>query len=556
MLVSFYNNVRGLVPRGLLGVEALRAKDADLEESFRVGQTVQAKVMNCENEDRKLILSLDLAAENKAGGGGGADVSNLVGTTVTGVVTEKRDTALTLTVSADGTEELSGGVTLEHLSDHPGLCDGLLESFAVGDVMDNLLVLNGSTSKRRLFLTRKPSLLAAAAAEALPSSIADLTAGAIMAGYVHNVTNFGVFVRFAGSLTGLAMRSNVADEFVTDPDEHFARGQSVRALISKVDAGAEKFELVLKQSVCSSDTDAFLCSHVQDTLMLSGGADDEWWAKMRVGATIEGKVEDKRYGGIIIDLGNDITGFVKAEHCLKVACEVGDTVTGRILDIDPKKRIVDLTVLPDLLKSLPKKKDKKDKKRKSSANKVRETAHGTVQLVKTDYAVVSLDGSGHFCVVACKDYNLSTASSTTPCEYKARVVVTISRLENDHADASPHRGALYGIVQQGTGAAAASSSGSKKSKKPKVFDLENDIKSFKDVKVGMRTTGQGEPWPAAAIPVENPCCSCELTRAEGRSPQDPQDPHDRHPRAQGPGPRAHHPGHRRLRDGAECLLML
>jgi uncharacterized protein len=53
---------------------------------------------------------------------------------------------------------------------------------------------------------------------------------------VRNVTDFGVFVSFLGSLVGLAHKSEIADTFVDDPTHHFEVGQSVYARVIKIDA--------------------------------------------------------------------------------------------------------------------------------------------------------------------------------------------------------------------------------------------------------------------------------------------------------------------------------
>eukprot|EP01052_Picozoa_sp_SAG31_P017910 SAG31_NODE_1247_length_9127_cov_2.629929_3_plen_1785_part_00 len=478
-IVSYYNDVSSLAPRSMLGVRGLDA-DADLQQSFRLGQTVQVKIVSCTPADRKMIVSMDMSTKVETCND---DISRLIGTLVKGIVTEKSDVGLNIRVSTGEGTDLTGQLVLHHLSDHVSLCDELFETCSVGQEIEGLLVLNGSASKRRLFLTRKKSLIEAAEAKKLPISIQSLTKGETFHGYVHNVTQFGVFVRFAGILTGLAMRSNVADEFVTDPNNFFRQGQSVRAQVVKVDEAADKIELSLKQSVCMGDNDIFLRSLVEDMVAVARRANEQvWWSNMSIGAKIEGRVEDKRYGGIIVDLGDEVTGFVKQEHCVGVECEIGKTISGRILDIDPKKRIVDLTVMPDLLQDV---KTKKVRKRQSSTTKVGLTTRGSVLLVKTGYAVILLDATGHFCVVACNDFNGNSGGSMN-LDYRAQVTIMISRLDTDHSSTSPHRGAFYGVFKSENG----SNKNSNERKRTKHFDLNNGIKSIADVKTGMRTSGQ------------------------------------------------------------------
>ena len=70
------------------------------------------------------------------------------------------------------------------------------------------------------------------------------------AGYVASVTDAGCFVRFLGRLTGLAPVPQLADTFVTDPKQHFAPGQSVRAAVLDVDDARQRVMLSLKPSQC------------------------------------------------------------------------------------------------------------------------------------------------------------------------------------------------------------------------------------------------------------------------------------------------------------------
>ncbi len=85
-------------------------------------------------------------------------------------------------------------------------------------------------------LSRKSSLITAAAAAALPKAISDLKEALLVPGYITNVTNDACYVRFLGQLTGRAGLAQLADLFVSDPSRHFHVGQSVRAQVVQVRA--------------------------------------------------------------------------------------------------------------------------------------------------------------------------------------------------------------------------------------------------------------------------------------------------------------------------------
>ena len=70
-----------------------------------------------------------------------------------------------------------------------------------------MLILDRLEAQRCLRVSRKPSLLAAAAAGgggggALPKAFGEVSEGALLSGYVANVTGDAVYVRFLAGLTG------------------------------------------------------------------------------------------------------------------------------------------------------------------------------------------------------------------------------------------------------------------------------------------------------------------------------------------------------------------
>jgi rRNA biogenesis protein RRP5 len=92
-----------------------------------------------------------------------------------------------------------------HLRDTDNAADVVVH---VGDTMHELLVLriDGTEKRAHVTLTRKPSLIAAARANELPSCADATIVGRSYAAYVTSVTAHAVFVAFAGSLSGYACR--------------------------------------------------------------------------------------------------------------------------------------------------------------------------------------------------------------------------------------------------------------------------------------------------------------------------------------------------------------
>jgi small subunit ribosomal protein S1 len=63
---------------------------------------------------------------------------------------------------------------------------------------------------------------------------------------VTSVTDFGVFVRLEDGIEGLVYSSELAAERIEKPQDHFAEGQEVTALVVKVDPTEQKISLSIR----------------------------------------------------------------------------------------------------------------------------------------------------------------------------------------------------------------------------------------------------------------------------------------------------------------------
>jgi len=191
--------------------------------------------------------------------------------------------------------QILGRLEVAHLADHPAAAEALTESIQVGTHLDGLLVLQRLEKAKQLRVTRKASLIAAAAAGTLPDALTCLTEGTVVPGYVASVAADAVFVRFLGDLTGRAGLAQLSDTFISDPRTHFSPGQSVRARVAHVDAVKGRFSLTLKQSLCGIQDGAYLRSSFADAELAhrlalaaeegddGGGADFDWGTAFPLG---------------------------------------------------------------------------------------------------------------------------------------------------------------------------------------------------------------------------------------------------------------------------------
>ncbi|MCG8592663.1 MAG: 30S ribosomal protein S1, partial [Proteobacteria bacterium] len=70
--------------------------------------------------------------------------------------------------------------------------------------------------------------------------------GSEVTGPITNVTDFGVFVRLDEGIEGLVYSSELAQERIENPAEHFQVDQEVTALVVKVDAAEQKISLSIR----------------------------------------------------------------------------------------------------------------------------------------------------------------------------------------------------------------------------------------------------------------------------------------------------------------------
>eukprot|EP00741_Cyanophora_paradoxa_P002551 tig00000605_g2475.t1 len=472
-IVTFFGGVHGLVPLAELGIttrelQAQRRKRAaeraaaeggeseeegapeeaaeeeaeaqPIAECFAVGQVVKVRVVQHGNDRLKLSFVIKgvgpqtsaatkaaAKASAKAPAAPGAKAAGAAGALEVGAVvrgTVKAAQAGSLTVEIGPGVE--GTLPDAHLTDHGANAALVHDRLAPGTEIDEVLVLTLEAGKAgRTLLTLKPSLIAAARAGELPKAFDELAAGAVLQGYVKNVTPFGVFVGFLGDLTGLAPKGRLRDGFVSDPAEEYSLGQSVRALVEATDPATRKATLSLKQTACASSLDdpAFLRSLFAD--FDGPSALPEW---LRIGACVDADVTMVKDYGVICALPDDFTGFVHAAHAKPdkgaAAPKAKARVRGRILDVNAAKSIVDLSLRPALVSAgdaapsgsgaaAAEGKDKGKKRKKGAAAGPGGLAPGEdvdciVELTKDDYLVVSIPSKeSAIAYAAFNDFNLT-----------------------------------------------------------------------------------------------------------------------------------------------------
>ncbi len=156
--------------------------------------------------------------------------------------------------------------------------------------------------------------------------------GTKLDGTVRNLTSFGAFVEIEPGIDGLVHVSDMSwTRRVEHPSEILQKGEEVQVMVLDVDAENKRISLGLKQL-----------------------QDDPWPAiseRFAPGVEHEGAVTRVQDKGMVVDLGDDIEGFVPGSHSgvdnpdeLDQFYEPGDPVDLKVIESDASNRRIVLEV--------------------------------------------------------------------------------------------------------------------------------------------------------------------------------------------------------------------
>ncbi len=238
-VVQFYGPVRGFLPVSEMSESYIQ----DPKQHFRIGQVVNVHIVSVDPAEQRMIVSCkDLSVFGAAQQEALKDLKP--GDSVTGNVTEKTNDEIVVELEPS---HLKATLPIEHLADGSiGKCASATKKIRVGQVLRELVVLSKHEAKRVVRLTSKPSLVNAAKKGKLLKAFDDVVEGSEVQGFVNNITPTGVFVQFAGELTGLLLKQHITDDAIRLPEFGMRRNQSVTARVLSIDHGQRRFLLTLK----------------------------------------------------------------------------------------------------------------------------------------------------------------------------------------------------------------------------------------------------------------------------------------------------------------------
>lgn len=262
-------------------------------------------------------------------------------------------------------------------------------------------IINIDHDTGKLILSEK-----AAYREKRKNELGKVTIGDVVQGEISGVVNFGIFVTFSG-LEGLVHISEIAWGHVKDPSDYGKLGNPVEVKVIGIEG--EKISLSMKQLT-----------------------EDPWVsiaANYKEGTTVSGQVTRIEDFGAFIGLEDDINGLVHVsdftgEEDANIAdfVKVGNKVQAKVIVVDTKNRRIGLSVLEltkqdgTVVKMEAKKSAKKEEPKEPTASKggdliadlenlglskkaataLSEAGFDTVDKIKkaTDEDLVAVDGIG------------------------------------------------------------------------------------------------------------------------------------------------------------------
>jgi small subunit ribosomal protein S1 len=285
---------------------------------FQVSDEIKVKILKFDKDSNKVSLGIKQLKEDPW-----ATVADRypVGDKTTGKVVSITDYGVFAELE-EGVEGLIhvSEMTWSKKAKHPSKIVGM------GDEIE-IVVLNVDADTKRISLGMKQ----------LQPNPWDLVSenypvGSIIEGKIKNITDFGIFIGIEEGIDGLIHVSDLSwIERIKHPSEKYSKGETIQAVVLKIDRENERFSLGIKQL-----------------------EPDPWQAaveKYPIGSKIEGKITNVTDFGVFVEVEDGVEGLV---HVSEISDEkinspvgvynVGDTLETRVINVSAKDRKIGLSI--------------------------------------------------------------------------------------------------------------------------------------------------------------------------------------------------------------------
>lgn len=287
-------------------------------EVVQVGQELEAKVLKFDQDKNRVSLGLKQLGEDPWVG-----IARRYpqGTRLFGKVTNITDYGAFVEVEA-------GIEGLVHVSEMDWTNKNVdpRKVVTLGDEVE-VMVLDIDEERRRISLGMK---------QCKPNPWEDFAQshkkGDKVSGQIKSITDFGVFIGLPGGIDGLVHLSDLSwNESGEEAVRKYKKGDELEAAVLAIDTERERISLGIKQ-MGGDPFSNFASTHDKNTL-------------------VKGTVKSVDAKGAVIDLGNDVEGYLRAAEISADRVEdattrlaAGDEVEALITNIDRKNRSIQLSI--------------------------------------------------------------------------------------------------------------------------------------------------------------------------------------------------------------------
>ena len=287
-------------------------------EVVQVGQELEAKVLKFDQDKNRVSLGLKQLGEDPWVG-----IARRYpqGTRLFGKVTNITDYGAFVQVEA-------GIEGLVHVSEMDWTNKNVdpRKVVTLGDEVE-VMVLDIDEERRRISLGMK---------QCKPNPWEDFAQshkkGDKVSGQIKSITDFGVFIGLPGGIDGLVHLSDLSwNESGEEAVRKYKKGDELEAVVLAIDTERERISLGIKQ-MGGDPFSNFASTHDKNTL-------------------VKGTVKSVDAKGAVIDLGNDVEGYLRAAEISADRVEdattrlaAGDEVEALITNIDRKNRSIQLSI--------------------------------------------------------------------------------------------------------------------------------------------------------------------------------------------------------------------
>ena len=285
---------------------------------FKVGEEVDVKVLKFDKETDKVSLGIKQLKEDPWST---VEERYPVGNKTVGKVVSITDYG----VFAELEEGVEGLIHVSEMSwskktRHPS------KIVSVGEEVE-VAVLNIDVDAKRISLGMK---------QLQPNPwdlvVENYPQGAIIEGKIKNITDFGIFIGIEEGIDGLIHVSDLSwTERIKHPSEKYTKGETIQAVVLKIDREHERFSLGIKQL-----------------------EPDPWQTaveQLPLGSTVKGKITNVTDFGIFVEVQEGIEGLV---HVSEISSEkintpvgmynVGDELETQVINVSAKDRKIGLSI--------------------------------------------------------------------------------------------------------------------------------------------------------------------------------------------------------------------